>query len=286
MVNILPPRIGYTIWRKDIERAEDLINELISYSLDHVEIDIDSLFDLEDLTWISKFRSLLEKYNISIGIHGPWKELYIASPQVEIREAAIKVIEKVIDKLNNLNYEYIVLHPSSDNPICQDNVIYCINALADSISRLIEKDQRIVIETIQGRCCGQINQLELLLDKRPDIKICVDLAHIYAENTSRFKELNKLSNVIDIISEKILRNTSVLHLHGVYIEGGKTRSHRDFSQIALGEDRIFLLTQKHRNIRYIVFEVFYSRNGKSSWPHDVEREVKRLRDLYGSLNSS
>ncbi len=280
------PRIGYTIWRKDIERAEDLINELVAYSLDHVEIDIDSLFDLEDLAWINKFRSLLEKYNISIGVHGPWKELYIASPQIEIREAAIKVIEKIIDKLSELNYEYIVLHPSSDNPICQDNVMYCINALADSISRLLEKDQRIVIETIQGKCCGQLNQLELLLERKYNTKICIDLAHIYTENISRFKELNKLSDVIDIIPEKVLRNTLVLHLHGIYIESGRTRSHRDFSQITLGEDRIFLLTQRHRNMRYIVFEVFYSKNGKSSWPRDVEKEVRRLRDLYGSLGIS
>jgi len=150
----------------------------------------------------------------------------------------------------------------------------------------MRKDHRIVIETIQGRCCGQINQLELLLDKRPDTNICVDLAHIYAENTSRLKDIKKLSDVADLVSDKILRNTVVLHLHGIYSEGGRLRSHRDFSQIELGEDRVFLLTQRYRNIRYLVFEVFYSRDGKNSWPRDFENEVRRLRSLYRSSDSS
>lgn len=274
------PRIGFTIWRKDLGRIKELINELVSLSFDHVEIDIDTLLELEDTKWLRNFVELLEENNLTFGIHGPWKEIYLASPQEEIREAALRVIERLIHRLQDFsNYKYIVLHPSSENPVCQEDPRVCLNALVNSLNRLLEIDNRIVIETIQGKCCGQLNHLEILLDKIPDLRICIDLAHIYTENM-KLKQFKKLSDVFEIVPKKILRNTLLLHLHGVQADSGKTRSHRDFSYTPLGEENIFLTTREYTNIKYLVFEVFYSREGKSSWPRDVGDEIKRLRDLY------
>ncbi|NAZ13339.1 MAG: hypothetical protein GU359_04200, partial [Desulfurococcales archaeon] len=107
-------KLGYSVWKKDVSRIEELTSEFIEQGLDHVEIDIDSLLDLDDNTWIMRFKDVFSSYNISIGVHAPWREIHLASPLDDIREASEKIIIKILEILDKLDidYDYIIIHPS------------------------------------------------------------------------------------------------------------------------------------------------------------------------------
>ncbi|MEM4749976.1 MAG: TIM barrel protein [Sulfolobales archaeon] len=273
------PRIGFTIWRKDLGRIRDLVEEFIVVGIDHVEIDIDSILELEKPEWLRTFRDLLSSYRISIGFHGPWKEIYIASPVEDVRRASVEIIRKTIQRLREVGvseYEYIVLHGASEQPLCDEDPSLCISSLARSMEELLKLDQKIVVETIQGRCCGKIDQLEELIKRIPESSICIDLAHVYAENY-RFRNFENISQVLEIIPEKILERSRVIHLHGLIREGSRFRSHRNFSQTPLDTLKLAKLLTRSPNIRFLVFEVFYGDNDRISRPSDLSREIKNLR---------
>jgi len=277
-------KLGYSVWKKDVSRIEELTSEFIEQELDHVEIDIDSLLDLDDNTWIMRFKDVFSSYNISIGVHAPWREIHLASPLDDIREASEKIIIKILEILDKLDidYDYIIIHPSSEQPICSENSIKCIESLKRSVENIRRYTDNIVVESIQGRCCGKLDHIEILIDLVSDTKICLDLAHIYVEY-KKLKNYKNLADVLNIVSEKILRKTFLIHLHGVYHENSKDKVHRDFDQTPLGEEDLFLKISGLNNVRYLVFEVFYNRSGRDSKPSDIEREIKRLRELLRHL---
>ncbi|MEZ0290229.1 MAG: TIM barrel protein [Sulfolobales archaeon] len=274
-------RIGFTIWRKDSDRIKDLIRDFIETGIDHVEIDIDSIVELNDVSWLKSFVRLLRDYNLSIGFHAPWRELYIASPVESIRRTSTEIIREVTERLDSLDidYKYIVLHGSSEQPICSENTSVCLDSLVRSLEEMLRGgSKKICIETIQGKCCGRLDHIEYVVDRIPEANVCIDLAHLYSEYY-KLKSFKTLSDVIEIISSKILKRSIVIHLHGLVREGSRFRTHRTFTHIPLGEVSLVEVLKKYNNIAFLVFEVFYSNEDRVAWPRDVVDEIRRIRSL-------
>lgn len=281
-------RLGFSVWKRDVSRAGQLIQDLVETGIDHVEIDIDSILDLEDREWLRELAGVLYRENMTIGVHAPWKELYIASPVEEVREASVKILTRLVRALRDtgIDYEYIVLHPSSEQPVCTENTMRCLESLKRSLEGIMRETERVVVETIQGRCCGRAEQIDILLDMVPGLSVCLDLAHVIAENI-KTREFRTVADAIELVSRKVLEKTMVLHLHGLYIERDKrVKTHRDFSITPLGETSLVERIRDIQRLRYIVFEVFYNREGRDARPLDIRDEVSRVRRLVDVLRPS
>ncbi len=279
------PEYGISIWRKDSDRIESIIEKISEKQVTHVEVSIDSPLDIDEA--LLKMIDRIKANNISIGIHAPWREIHLASPVTPIRGSSVKVISDIFNSLTPKDIKYIVIHGSSEQMVCNENTGICIRSLAKSISELRDRIQiPIAIETIQGKCCGAVEHIietlkNLALKRESNIYVAIDLAHIAAEKIKSSNRVeSSLSVYLNNIPKTLLDRTLLLHLHGlkVSMENNriKVKSHYDFSYIDLGY--MDMARFIHINsIKYIVMEIFYASN-KDKDPISVAvNEISNIR---------
>lgn len=276
-------RIGFSLWREDLRRIGTVIKDLIDSGMDHAEISVDSPLDIE----IDDLRSVanaVRDAGASLGIHLPWRELFLASPVEELRSTSTAVIARVINQLLRHEPSYFVVHGSSDQWVCSKHEDLCLDSLKRSLEELSGITDRIALETIQGSCCGRGAQVARILKDLPWLRACVDLAHIAAENIVRGKGRwpSMISEAVLEVPEDIWRRTLIIHLHGLRDRDRKPRSHYDFSQTPLGAEDIARVA-KIWGIGYVVFEVFYRSSGGSAEPRDLSEEARRIRSWLSLL---
>lgn len=276
-------RIGFSLWREDLRRIGTVIKDLIDSGMDHAEISVDSPLDIE----IDDLRSVanaVRDAGASLGIHLPWRELFLASPVEELRSASTAVIARVINQLLRHEPSYFVIHGSSDQWVCSKHEDLCLNSLKRSLEELSGITDRIALETIQGSCCGRGAQVARILKDLPWLRACVDLAHVAAENIVRGKGRwpSMISEAVLEVPEDIWRRTLIIHLHGLRNRDRKPRSHYDFSQTPLGAEDIARVA-KIWGVGYVVFEVFYRSSGGSAEPRDLSEEARRIRSWLSLL---
>lgn len=276
-------RIGYSVWREDFKRISSLVGELIEGGFDHVELSIDSPLDLYS-DEIHIIANTVRKAGLSLGIHIPWREIFLASPVEEIRSASSRIVRSIIENTYKYEPSYYVLHGSSDQPICSKNEDICISSLGKSIEEIISSGGRIAIETIQGSCCGKTAQIAKLVD-RYSIDVCIDLAHIAVENIVRGRNRwpLRISEALSEVPDSIKKRSWIIHLHGLRNKDKRVRAHHDFSYTPLGGEDI-ARAAKQWGSGYIVFEVFYRSSGEEAKPGDLSIEVRRIREWISILS--
>ncbi|HWQ16301.1 MAG TPA: TIM barrel protein [Sulfolobales archaeon] len=277
-------RIGFSVWKGDSGRIGSLIKSLIESGMDHAEVSVDTPLDIE----LEDLKPVLESIRdagISLGIHLPWRELPIASPIEEIRLASTTVMMRIINELLRYEPEYFVLHGSSEQSLCSEREDLCIGYLKRSLEELLRVSDRIALETIQGSCCGKVGQIARILEDIPQLRICIDLAHVAVENLVRSKGRwpSTISEALSEVAENVWRRSTVIHLHGLKNKDRRPRTHYDFSQTPLGAEDIARAV-KIWGIEYVVFEVFYRSSGGSPEPRDLSDEVRRMRNWFSLLS--
>jgi endonuclease IV len=275
-------RIGYSVWREDFRRISSLVGELMEAGFDHVELSIDSPLDLYG-DEIPVIADTARKAGLSLGIHIPWREIFLASPVEEIRSASSRVVRSIIENTYRYEPSYYVLHGSSDQPICSKNEDICISSLGKSIEEIIGSGGRIAIETIQGSCCGKTAQIAKLVN-RYSIDVCIDLAHIAVENMVRGRNRwpSRISEALSEVPDSIKKRSWIIHLHGLKNRDKRIRAHHDFSYTPLGGEDI-ARAARNWGSAYIVFEVFYRSSGEEARPIDLSIEVRRMREWISIL---
>jgi len=279
-------RIGFSVWKEDSRRAQELVSSLLDAGFDHVEVSIDSPLDLgdPDLTGVVE---AVRRAGLSLGFHSPWKEIFIASPVEEIRSSAVSVLAKILDWAQRYDPEYTVVHGSSEQDVCSKREDLCIDSLARSLELLASSGSHIYIEAIQGTCCGRVSQLLKLLNRGLDIMVCLDLAHIAVENMIRGRGRwpSRISEALGEVPEPLGRRARAIHIHGIRGGGKRPKTHYDFTYTQLGGEDV-ARAAVHWGSRYIVFEVFYRSSGGSVAPLDMAEEVRRIRGWASLLGST
>ncbi len=271
------------MWREDLGRVEILVKDLIESGMDHVEISVDSPLDIE-LEDLKSMVRTIARVGIGFGVHLPWRELFPASPVEEVRSSSTAVIARTIDQLARFEPSYFVIHGASDQWVCSKHEDLCLASLKKSLEELSRVSDRIVIETIQGSCCGRVSQISKILGDLPWLKICIDLAHVAVENLVRGKGRwpSTISEAIPEVPTDLWRRALVIHLHGLRNWDKRPRSHYNFSQTPLGAEDIARIARIW-GVGYIVFEVFYRSSGGSPEPRDLYEEVRRIRTWLSIL---
>ena len=264
-------------------RMGALIRDLVESGMDHVELSIESPLDMELEELRSMVRSVLDT-GISLGIHLPWREIFLASPIDEIRLASTTIIARTIDHVLRYEPSYFVLHGSSDQALCSEQEDLCLGSLKRSLESLLKISDRIALETIQGSCCGRVTQIAKILNDLPQLRVCIDLAHIAAENLVRGggRWPSKISEALSEVAEDMGKRSLVIHVHGLRNRDRRARTHYDFSQTPLGAEDIARVV-KVWGTGYIVFEVFYKSSGGSPGPRDFSEEARKIMSWLSML---
>ena len=213
-----------SIWYRDLGRSSEdiryLIKQIRDSYLDGIELSIDYplLYKKEVPKVISEY---LKHEGMYLTIHLPWRDIELASPLNEIREASIKLVVRSIDELSTLEPSYFITHLTTEQDHCGYMSRDCIESAKESIGVLSDKAREvgipILIETTHEKCCSSDDTLPYVLESvidNPYIGVCLDPIHILSRRLRRWRSRQSLIELINDLPPIIVNKVEELHIHG------------------------------------------------------------------------
>ncbi|MEE9406406.1 MAG: sugar phosphate isomerase/epimerase family protein, partial [Candidatus Aenigmarchaeota archaeon] len=196
---------GFSQWYGDFRKGswEERFKKAKEMGFDYIELSIDyPMTRLMDPIRIAKIKELMEKYGLKLAIHCSWVQ-YLADPRPEIHEGSLKYVESCMEIARQLDPLYFVFHmyggPGTERfQEVHDDIIRTaienagkISSMGDmnSIPTLIENEPRVRI--------GTINEIGLILEKNPGLKLCFDICH-HIRNNLNLEHMGRTSEKSDI----------------------------------------------------------------------------------------
>ncbi len=284
-------RVGINLWFKDLKNLGEILAKARSVGMDHVEISLDYPFGIVERDKLMEMVRRVRGEGMSISIHAPWQEIHLASPIEEVRRGSIEFMKRVLDICYHVEALYVVLHVTSEQPICRrlpPNSNPCIEAAIGSLEELssyaTDRGMFLAVENVGENCCGRIDLYSAILSQC-NAYACLDPAHAIAMDRELQKKLDEI-DYADVVreyasslgSEKIV----AMHLHGIKkVDNRRIEVHYELDGVKIDLKRIIKTTRP--SLRFIVFEVFKTTRGNFDvvMLEPYVREIRSWATAYG-----
>lgn len=276
-------KVFLTLWYKDFRRSS-LVSDIVNGGFDGFQLSLDyPLCKSVRLLELSSLKQLISS-GLEIGIHLPWREVYLASPIDEVREMSLNYVMKCLQELNGLDVAYLVIHASTEQAICSDNVDICVSAGSKSIATIVEAASKLgaslYVETTRGYCCGGLEQVVNYLDY--GALVCLDIPHAIERYSRLYRRPMSLHEILSEAPPKTLRAIECVHLHGYTMSGYHVIDSHLEPQKTLLSEYLDVLRRRIIEPRYTVLESFYSLESRKQVQFDKLRWcVDELKRNYG-----
>ena len=272
-------------WYRNITNR-DFINDLVKVNANGVELSIDyPLLFAREVP--DAFIDFIRKEGLEVGLHLPWREIFLASPIPEVRKLSEKVILRIMTSAaNKVEPLYFVVHLSTNQSWCGPKDQLCLEAASASLKNIsqlsYELGAPLLIETIADRCCSNEEHLPRLLMSVDSEKVgvCLDIPHIIERRVRRWKVIHNPLTVVNDLPPIMLERTKVAHIHGVYVQ----EPHTVVTHVTPSEDFLIELLQAIRSytphVRVSVLEIFKDTVGRDINIHELRWVVSRIRGRW------
>ena len=144
-------------------------------------------FDFVDLTLepdetysatmnVKRVAKALDRAKVTAVGHSAWY-LPVASPFPELRELALRELERCVRVFHDLGVEKMNLHPAIKSPLRDEEWI--IGENVEALTRLVDLAKRmkmkIMLENMPG--FSRVSQLKPILEAVPDAELLLDIGH-------------------------------------------------------------------------------------------------------------
>ncbi len=272
-------RIGYTAWYRDKD-LEKVIDSTRKAGFDLIEVSMDYPWPYKlsgDL--LSSIRRKARDSDIVIGIHAPWRDISLASPLKEIREASVRVVAKCFDAAYKLEAAYVNVHLSTKQIDEEDIRRESLEAAALSASELLELAEKyaltLTFENVpSGLVCTRPEHFHEVFEKAQGSWMCFDVGHaasVKAKTEENDFDLEELLAEWRQWSDRML----VLHVHSYRVKSdGFVEDHIEPDEKYV---RTVLKLLRPREARFIVIEAFRDRDGKNLFPEKLASLVSSVK---------
>jgi sugar phosphate isomerase/epimerase len=282
---------GFALWYGDIRKGswEERFSKAKEMGFDYIELSIDyPMARLMDPARIAKVKELMEKHGLKIAIHCSWVQ-YLADPRPDIHEGSLKYVERCMEIARQLDPLYLVFHMygepgTQEFQEVHDDIVRTaienagkISSMGDmnSVPALIENEPRIRI--------GTLNEISLILEKNPGLKLCFDICHhirnnINLEQMGRASEKSGIEQWFQMFGDRML----TVHLNDLAAtESGMLADHLPFRGGIIGKQLPELCRMiKQSSCEHITLEVFYA---DASRTRASDEEVKTSLDTIKGM---
>ena len=282
--------IGYPIWQGDLS-SKDIIDEVVKAEFNFIELSLDYPWPLKDLDRLHELVNRAKDLNLKIGVHGPWRDVSLASPIESIRRASLKIYENVFEIAGKIDALYVNVHLISRQAfhISKDIENDLVNAAMESVNRLVELSRDhgvdLIIENNASGFGGCIEHLVPIINSFKEVKVCFDVPHAVSAYAKRSRGREKI-NYLDLVSmwsEEFKDKLILLHLHGYRIHH---KTHIDdhlpleVCEISIKD---VLKRLRNTNLRYILLEIFYNEQGNRIRPLSLVNSVREVKSWARTL---
>ncbi|MEM3921988.1 MAG: TIM barrel protein, partial [Nitrososphaerota archaeon] len=248
---------------------------------------------------------------LSLGFHAPWRDLRLSSPFDEIRNASIKIFEKIALELSAYDCDYLVAHLSTDQAVDEirnasikifEKIALDLSAYdCDYLVAHLSTDQAVDrIDEIRGEVveaatasaetlveiCRSLGLRLLVENVREDLEmferiasradgVCLDLGHVII-STARRLERDKIDAELEKWLSSLKDKVEAIHYSGVKFDGKHARDH----QLTDSSDKYLRLLKRwltELRPRHILLEVFEGAGEEHAWPRQLADAVRFLK---------
>jgi len=284
----MEPKLGINLWYKDAKNISVILAKAVELGFNHAEISVDYPFGIEDDKPFKDMCRHVREHGLTLSIHAPWHEINLASPLPEVREASIKVIERVLRLAYQAESIYVVLHVTSAQPICKSQAHRhrCISSAIEAVNKLSTVAEQLglflAIENVGDPCCGRIDQYSPIVSESRAYA-CIDIAHALLHESNPRELIKDSSSYATILSnwiESVGRDKVLAtHVHSVVERNGRLDPHNIPDESLLDLKALSKVIARS-GVKYVIFEAFKNLQGK---PLDVLELAKPLNKLRSWL---
>ena len=279
--------VGFTIWYGDHKYLEDRVKRVYESGFDYIELSLDYPWPYIDTErFIDKVKKLAQEYGLKIAIHGPWRDIRLASPITEIRNASISVYKRLLEITSQLDPIYFNFHIISEEAIKFNSVKReVLHAAADSLEEILNMADNLGIDiTLENNVDGILSEPEYFINLRNilnrEFYVCLDIGHALMPYLKRSDEspYSILDYWIACLSDF---KTLTVHLNDVEKVGTCVYEHLIFGQGILEFDKVVNKIRYVKGLEYVLLEIFWrkTKNGdrKGVSPEDLKEFIKIIR---------
>ncbi len=275
--------VGYPIWQGDLI-SRDVVNEVVEAEFNFIEVSIDYPWPFKNLEKLYIIVKQARDLGLRIGVHGPWRDVALASPIDEIRRASQKVYELVFDLARRIDAIYVNVHLLSKQAfyIYKSIEEELIKSAMESVGRLVDLSKTYGIDmTIENNAIGfggSIEHLIPMVNAYKEVKVCFDIPHAISAYVKRSRGREKV-NYLDLVSmwsEEFKEKLILLHIHGYRLFSMHVDDHLPLN---IGDLSIKEILKRLRGtgLRYILLEVFYNEDGSPIKPLNLISSVREVK---------
>ena len=280
------PLIALPVWPKagSVVKALERANE---YGFDYVEVSLDYPWP-ERLKGraLEEVKEARAKYGVAVAIHAPWRDVALASPRPQLREASLKLFEECLGFASSVEALYFNVHVATREAWAIKGVKERIEEAAlDSVKRLAGRARELGVElTVENNpepLFGVPSMLKPLLSVE-GVKLCLDVGHVAYANwlvqqrgVEAFKhEVAELEGWVKAFKEKVL----VGHLHDYVAEDKEFQDHLMPGAGGADVERDLKLLLE-AGCRMLLLEVHWASRKKPAKFEDLRRALKAVSPL-------
>lgn len=278
--------IGYPVWYGD-KNIEQVLASIARAGFSYIELSLDYPWPFKHLDKLETIVKLAQEYSLKIGIHGPWRDIALASPLESIRRASVEVYRSLMERVASLDPLYLNVHLATSQVVDIDRDLEkeAVDSAIRSVEELygIARDHGVdlVIENDPGKCCSLPDHLAPIKENVEKVFFCFDVGHAVIAYHRKLRRNHESSRVdylelarqwVTIFKDKLI----LLHLHDYKYKNGHIEDHLPPGSHNVNIKNL-LKTLRDANIRYILLEVFYEEGGKHASPEklvDIVRDVR------------
>jgi sugar phosphate isomerase/epimerase len=276
--------IGFPLWLGDKDKFVSKVYEAHDAGFDYIELSFDYPWPIPDEETPRKIASCAQSTGLEVAIHGSWRDVRLASPVNEVREASLSYVSRTFKIAKKLEPKYVVLHISTDQAVNEvkelerlvvDAALRSAQELVDLASKL---GMTVLFENVPWSFCSSVDHMKKLLSNVSGAGVCLDVGHAWLQ-ALKFSEERKarIEEVVDKWVEELGNKIQAVHAHDCLVKEGRIQEHVVPSLDSPSIRSLSRFRERNLSVRFVVLEVFRRPNGKEASPRDLIELVRRLR---------
>lgn len=279
--------IGFPLWLGDRKKFEDKVKRAHSAGFDFIELSFDYPWPIPDNLTPKKISSLIKDVGLSLAIHGSWRDIRLASPIDQVREASLNYVLRTLEIAKKLEPVYVVFHVSTDQAVREVEELehLIIDVALQSVQSIVSFASKlgivVLFENTPSQFCSSIEHMKKIVLSVEGSYVCFDIGHALLQAL----KLNdhgsvSVSYVIRKWVEELGSKILGVHVHDCIIR--KSRIDEHIAPSISSQSIKYLMDfirDKSLKSNFVVIEAFKDVEGGEIDPRSLVDVVEKLKAL-------
>jgi sugar phosphate isomerase/epimerase len=276
--------IGFPLWLGDKDKFVSKVSEAHEAGFDYIELSFDYPWPIPDEETPRKIASCARDAGLDVAIHGSWRDVRLASPVSEVREASLSYVSRTFQVAQRLEPKYVVLHVSTDQavnevkdlePLVAEAAMRSARELMGLASKL---GMTLFFENVPSSFCSSVEHVRKLISSVSEAGVCLDIGHAWLQTLKSDEEKKaRIEDVVDKWIKELGSKIQAVHAHDCLVKEGRIQEHVVPSLDSSSIRSLSRFRERGLKLRFAVLEVFRRPDGKEASPRDLAKLVEHVR---------